>query len=174
MRTQIPRLSKSRFMAGLQCHKRLYLELYAPEIAAELDETTLARFRTGTAVGELARQRFAGGRLIAHDHEHHAGAVAETRALLDDPSVPALYEAAFSYDDVAVRVDIIARQGAREFDLIEVKSTASWKEPHLFEPCLQLLSLARIESHALAAPAQQPSRRNEHEECREHRAPTSK
>jgi len=146
MRAQIPRLSKSRFMAGLQCHRRLYLELYAPEIAAELDETTLARFRTGTAVGELARQRFAGGRLIASDHQHHAAAEAETRALLDDPNVPALYEAALSYDDVAVRADIIARQRGREFDLIEVKSTASWKEPHIFDLAVQLYVLegARI------------------------------
>jgi CRISPR/Cas system-associated exonuclease Cas4 (RecB family) len=141
MRTQIPRLSKSRFMAGLQCHKRLYLELYAPEITAELDETTLARFRTGTTVGELARQGFAGGRLIAHDHEHHADAEAETRALLDDPNVPALYEGAFSHDHVAVRADIIARQRAKEFDLIEVKSTASWKEPHLFDLAVQLYVL---------------------------------
>ena len=141
MRVQIPRLSKSRFMAGLQCHKRLYLELYAPEIAVEVDETTRARFRVGTAVGELARQRFAGGRLVPHDHQHHADAEAETRALLDDPNVPALYEAAFSYDGVAVRVDVIARQRAREFDLIEVKSAAGWKEPHLFDLAVQLYVL---------------------------------
>jgi len=141
MRAQIPRLSKSRFMAGLQCHKRLYLELYAPEIAAEVDETTLARFRTGTSVGELARQRFAGGRLVAYDHQHHADAEAETRALLDDRNVLTVYEAAFSYDDVAVRADIIARQRAREFDLIEVKSTASWKEPHLFDLAVQVYVL---------------------------------
>jgi hypothetical protein len=155
MRTQIPRLSKSRFMAGLQCHRRLYLELYAPEIAADLDETTVARFGVGTAVGELARQRFAGGRLIAHGHEHHADAEAETRALLDDPDVPALYEAAFSYDDVAVRADIIARQRAREFDLIEVKSTARWKEPRLFDLAVQLLSF-----RAKSSPACSNGRRN--------------
>jgi Domain of unknown function(DUF2779) len=141
MRKQIPRLSKSRFMAGLQCHKRLYLELYAPELAVQLDETTLARFGVGTAVGELARERFAGGRLITHDHRHHADAVAQTMALLDDPSVLAMYEAAFSHDDVAVRADIVARQGMHEFDLIEVKSTASWKEPHLFDLAVQLYVL---------------------------------
>jgi len=119
MRAQIPRLSKSRFMAGQQCQKRLYLELYAPELAAPLDDPTVARFGVGTAVGELARRRFACGQLIASDHQHHADAEAQTRVLLDDPSVPALYEAAFSYDDVAVRADILVRQGRQAFDLID-------------------------------------------------------
>jgi hypothetical protein len=75
MRASIPRLSKSRFMAGLQCHKRLYLELYDPGVAEPPDEVTQARLRVGTAVGEFARQRFPGGSLIAHDHRHHADAV---------------------------------------------------------------------------------------------------
>jgi hypothetical protein len=141
MRVAIPRLSKSRFMAGLQCHKRLYLELYTAELAGEDDPATLARLRVGTAVGELARQRFPGGELIAHDHQHHAEAEAQTRALLDDPNVPAIYEAAFSYDDIAVRADILVRQHADEFDLIEVKSTAGWKEPHLFDLAVQLYVL---------------------------------
>ena len=120
MRTRIPRLSKSRFLAGWQCHKRLYLELYAPELVAPPDPTLQARFDVGTAVGELARRRFPEGRLIAHDHEHHADAAAETRALLDDPSAPALYEAAFTHDDVAVRADILVRaKEPRRADMAE-------------------------------------------------------
>ena len=137
MRARIPRLSKSRFLAGSQCHKRLYLELYAPELAPPADPTLQARFDVGTAVGELARRRFPDGVLIAHDHEHHADAEAQTRALLDDPSLPALYEAAFTHDDVAVRADILVRQPANEFDLIEVKSTTGWKEPHLLDLAVQ-------------------------------------
>lgn len=141
MRARIPRLSKSRFMAGLQCHKRLYWELYSPELSAELSEAAAVRLRAGTAVGELARQRFAGGQLVPEDHQHHADAEARTRVLLDDPSVPALYEAAFSYDDVAVRADILVRRGMHEFELIEVKSTAGWKAPHLFDLAVQLYAL---------------------------------
>jgi predicted RecB family nuclease len=141
MRAAIPRLSKSRFMAGLQCHKRLYLELYAPELAGQLDETTVARFGVGTAVGELARQRFVGGQLIAHDHQHHAEAEIHTRGLLADPSVPAMYEAAFTYDNIAVRADILVRQCQNEFDLIEVKSTTSVKAVHLFDLAVQLYVL---------------------------------
>ena len=110
MRAVIPRLSKSRFMAGLQCHKRLYLELYTSDLSGPVDATTQARFDVGTTVGELARHRYPNGQLIAHDHQHHADAVVQTRALLDAPRVPALYEAAFSHDDVAVRADIVVRR----------------------------------------------------------------
>ncbi len=141
MRPAIPRLSKSRFMAGLQCHTRLYLELYDPGSAEPPDQTTQSRFRVGTSVGEVARQRFPGGSLIAHDHLHHADAEVQTRALLGDPRVPAMYEAAFSYDDVAVRADLVVRRHTNEFDLFEVKSTTGWKEPHLFDLAVQLYVL---------------------------------
>jgi hypothetical protein len=141
MRTRIPRLSKSRFMAGLQCHKRLYLELYAPDLAAETDAATQARFDAGTEVGEVARQRFPGGRLLAQDHKHHAAAEKETRRLLADPGVPTLYEAAFRHDDVAVRTDILVRQRRGTFDLIEAKSTTGWKEQHVPDLAVQLYVL---------------------------------
>jgi predicted RecB family nuclease len=141
MRTRIPRLSKSRFMAGLQCHKRLYLELYAPDLAAETDAATQARFDAGTEVGQVARQRFPGGRLLAQDHKHHAAAEKQTRELVTDASVPALYEAAFHHDDVAVRTDILVRRRRRKFDLIEVKSTTGWKEQHVPDLAVQLYVL---------------------------------
>jgi hypothetical protein len=49
------RLSNSRFTTGLQCHKRLYLQVHQPELAAEPDESTQARFKQGTEVGRVAR-----------------------------------------------------------------------------------------------------------------------
>ena len=52
-----PRLSKSKYVSGLQCHKRLYLEIYTPELATEHDEETQARLDAGTDVGEVARER---------------------------------------------------------------------------------------------------------------------
>ena len=77
-RETIPLLSKSRFMAGLQCHKRLYLECYHPDLADPIPESTQARFDTGTRVGELARSLFPGGILIHSDHFHHEQAMAAT------------------------------------------------------------------------------------------------
>ncbi|MHC4769512.1 MAG: DUF2779 domain-containing protein, partial [Planctomycetota bacterium] len=58
-------LSKSRFVAGSQCHKLLWWKVHEPD-AEELqpDKVLQDRFDQGRAVGELARTLFPGGRLI--------------------------------------------------------------------------------------------------------------
>lgn len=64
MPTSIPRLSKSRYLAGLQGAKRLYLEVHARELAGEIDEGTQAVLDAGTGVGALARERYPNGALV--------------------------------------------------------------------------------------------------------------
>ena len=91
VREWIPRLSKSRFLSGLQCHKRLWLECYARELATPPDAAAQAIFDTGSRVGTLARDRFAGGVLVEEDHFHHEEAVRRTRTLMTDPAVAAIY-----------------------------------------------------------------------------------
>jgi len=63
-RKQIPLLSKSRFMAGLQCHKRLYFECYNRDLADTVDDAQQSIFDTGTDVGQLTRNVYPGGVLI--------------------------------------------------------------------------------------------------------------
>ena len=140
-RDRIPRLSKSRFMSGLQCHKRLYLELYDTDLAGSGDESTQSAFDTGHRVGTLARDRYPKGRLISHDHLQHAHAELATRSALGNPAVPAIYEAAFSFDRVGVRADILARTRDRRFDLLEVKSTLDVKPEHEWDVAVQLYAL---------------------------------
>jgi hypothetical protein len=55
------RISKSKFMAGTQCLKRLYWQVREPELAAELDDSSEARIEQGREVGLLAQQLFPGG-----------------------------------------------------------------------------------------------------------------
>jgi len=59
------RLSKSKFLSGLQCHKRLYLEITQPELAEPPDPTTQALLAMGTEIGRLAQRRFPGGVQVA-------------------------------------------------------------------------------------------------------------
>jgi hypothetical protein len=136
-RQTIPLLSKSRFGAGLQCVKRLFLESYSREVADPIDPAQQAIFESGTAVGALARRRFPGGRLIKEAHYQHDRAVASTREALADRSVSAVYEAAFTYDDVRIRADVLARSGSDGLDLIEVKSSTSVKEEHIPDVAIQ-------------------------------------
>src|SRR6266568_121519 len=65
MASSSPRLSKSRFTSGLQCHKKLWWEVHEPD-AVELqpDKVLQDLFDQGRQVGEAARLRYPGGVLI--------------------------------------------------------------------------------------------------------------
>lgn len=64
MQNKSPRLSKSRFMAGLQCSKRLYLEAFHRELMTPPGPAQQKIFDSGNYVGELARDEFPGKVLI--------------------------------------------------------------------------------------------------------------
>ncbi len=136
-----PGLSKSRFQYGLQCLKRLYMETNHRELADPVDAALQARFDTGTAVGELAQQRFQGGTLITESYRAHESAVTRTQTLLSDFLIPALYEAAFTYQGIRTRVDVLARDPAGGFDLVEVKSTTSLKREHITDVAIQMYAV---------------------------------
>lgn len=135
------RLSKSKFLSGLQCQKRLYLEIHQPHLATPPDPGTQAMLDMGTEVGELARQRFPGGRLVMAGYRQTEAALAETALLIDDPTVPAIFEGAFLADGTLIRVDVIERistnRGASAWRLIEVKSSTKVKDVHLDDLAIQ-------------------------------------
>ena len=133
-----PQLSKSRYMAGLQCLKRLYMETYRRELADPVDPAQQARFDAGTAVGELARQRFPGGRLVAEQYYEHEQAVRTTRRLLHSVPVPPLYEAAFSFEGIRTRVDVLHKSGGPGFDMVEVKSSTGVSPVYIPDVAIQM------------------------------------
>ena len=68
-------ISKSRFLAGLQCDKHLWLELYRPDIKDAFSESTEARFEQGNIVGGYARLLYPNGVLIEDDYLHTVQAI---------------------------------------------------------------------------------------------------
>lgn len=135
------RLSKSRYLAGLQCHKRLYLMIHEPELAAPPNASRQAILDMGSTVGETARGYFPGGKLIEAGYRQSQDALDETAALMADPSVPAIFEAALLSEHTLVRVDVLLRetpeeQGSR-WRLIEVKSSGRPKAHHLDDLAIQ-------------------------------------
>jgi hypothetical protein len=137
------RLSKSRYLAGLQCHKRLYLTIHEPQLAAPPDASTQAILDMGATVGEAAREYFPGGKLVEADHRHSQDALDQTAALIADPSVPAIFEAALLFDRTFVRVDVLQRVQAAGAEgptwrLIEVKSSGRVKDLHLDDLAIQI------------------------------------
>ena len=129
-------LSKSRAMAGLQCHKRLWWQVHEPT-APELliDRHLQAVFDRGHRVGALARARVPGGVLIDLPHDAYEERLAATRRALDQ-GAPAVFEAAFRADSVYVSVDILERR-PEGFCLTEVKSTTKVKDEHLADVAIQ-------------------------------------
>ena len=133
-----PQLSKSRFMAGLQCLKRLYLECYQRELADPIDPSQQNLFDMGTTVGELARKVYQSGKLIDEKYFEHTQAVNSTESILKNSLVGTLFEPAFSFEEIRTRVDILTGSGGQGFDLIEVKSSTSVKKEHIPDVAVQI------------------------------------
>ena len=110
------RLSKSKYMAGRQCEKRLWLEIHRPDLI-EWDDAQMAWLSQGTAFGELARQLLGPGVLIDCGPDMPA-AVAQTSKLIQKSKPPRhVFEATLSHQNVRVRVDALRRKGA-SFEII--------------------------------------------------------
>ena len=126
-------LSKSRFLRGVQCHKHLYLHLRRPDLEPEIDPEGQAVLDEGIRVGEFARTLFPGGLLIPHGEE----SLKKTGEALRSPA-QSIFEGTFLYDDVYVKADILERSSeSTAWDLIEVKSSQSLKEEHLWDLAVQ-------------------------------------
>jgi len=135
-------LSKSRVMAGLQCHKRLWWTVHepaAPEL--EPDEALQAVYDEGTQGGEVARTYVPGGTLIDLPYNAYAERIAATAAALRQRT-PVIYEASFRASRVFVSVDILERR-SESASVIEVKSTTSVKEQHLPDVAVQAYVLGQ-------------------------------
>ncbi len=130
------RISKSKFMAGRQCLKRLYLQVHEPELAGEPEDAAEAIIEQGREVGMLARNLFPGGVEIPSDGRLDE-AIRATRELVANSEVPAIFEAAFEHNGVLVRVDVLHRRKDERWRLIEVKSTTEVKDHHLEDVAIQ-------------------------------------
>lgn len=128
-------ISKSKYMAGVQCLKRLYLLVHEPELGSGKSAADFARMDQGRAVGLLARQLFPGGVLVRTGDPEEA--IRITKEFIANPDIPAIFEAAFEHEGVLVRVDILHRRQDGRWRLIEVKSSASMKEEHPEDVAIQ-------------------------------------
>ncbi len=130
-------LSKSKFVVGEQCLKRLYWEVHERDRLPPADPLQEARFQQGHEVGEVARRAFPGGVLVEESFRDHEAAMRRTAELMTQPGVNAIFEAAFEHDGVRVRVDVLERRARGRWRLVEVKSTASVKDYHLIDLAIQ-------------------------------------
>ena len=129
-------LSKSTFMYGNQCMKRLWLHKFNPALRDEEDEAQIAIFQTGTDVGLLAQQRYFGGIDASPLNAFHYQQSVYNTANLIAKGVKVIYEAAFQFDGVLAAMDILVKRKDKWY-AYEVKSSTSVKEPFLQDAALQ-------------------------------------
>jgi predicted RecB family nuclease len=132
-----PLLSKSRFIAGLQCPLRLWYQCFSPQLASPVSPAQRAIFEVGREVGRLATGLYPEGIVIKEGHSDHDKAVESTRTAIGDPEIPAILEAAFVHKGLRIRVDILERLSTGKWNLIEVKSSTSPKQAHLPDVAIQ-------------------------------------
>jgi hypothetical protein len=134
-------LGRRKVLAGLQCERRLWLQVNSKSLATPPDAAAKARFALGDEVRECARELFPGGVLVLEHPSAHAKALARTQELMADAAVPAIFEAAFEFEGVRIRVDILERIGRDRWGLRQVESTGSVQPEQLDDLALQCFVL---------------------------------
>jgi hypothetical protein len=131
-------LSKSRYLASLQCDRRLWFDIHDRDSATPMSDATRHILDMGTEVGFAAHHLFPEGVLVDVPASEHALAIHQTRDLMADESVPAIFEAAFEHQSVRIRVDILERREGGRWGLREVKSSSGVKRAqHLPDVAVQ-------------------------------------
>lgn len=136
MTTYKHKLSKSRYIAGKQCVKKLYLGKYLRELAAPISANQEAIFLQGDLVGEWAKKRFPNGKDATPESFYDYGPSIEKTKEWIDRGEEVIYEASFFHDKVMAALDIFIQKDGKRI-AIEVKSSTSLHDYHLDDGALQ-------------------------------------
>ena len=126
-------LTKSQFLSGCACEKRLWLELHKPEEGKSRTEGTEERLEDGLRVGTLARTVYPGGVLI--EAKRIAEAVEETKKAIAE-GAETIFEGAFAVGGLVARGDVLERKDSG-WKLTEVKGSTKIEEKHLLDIAYQ-------------------------------------
>ena len=134
-------LSKSRYKRGLHCNKQLWLSTHKFSLGNyEKNFSTLI----GDKVGIGATEIYQNGKMVDTPFNKHDEAVQKTLELMNDLKVGAVFEAAFSYDNINIRVDVLERLENNCWGIREVKSSKSIKENFYHDISIQYFVLKKL------------------------------
>jgi hypothetical protein len=129
-------LSKSTFLMGCQCPKRLWLHKFQPDVRDEMDEGQEAIFQAGTDVGLIARQLFDEGiDASPPTFYQYQKSVADTEKYIRN-GANIIYEACFQFDGVLSAIDILVKKRNKWY-AFEVKGSASVKPQFILDAAIQ-------------------------------------
>lgn len=135
-------LTKSRFLSGLQCYKKLWLEVHEPEKIPRPSPADQFIMDQGTRIGRIAAQRYSDGLLLPQNYMQIKENVAQTHEELKNPRP--LFEAGFQHERCYARVDIFNPiEGG--WELIEVKSSTKPKDEYYYDLAFQKYIIDQLE-----------------------------
>ena len=130
-------LSKSTFMMGHQCPKRLWLYKNKPELRPAISASQQMVFTKGTNTGLLAQQLFPGGKdATPVDYFSYPQAIKQTYDWITNGE-KIIYEAAFQFDRVMAALDILVNKKNGKWHAYEVKSSTEVKDQFIMDAALQ-------------------------------------
>ncbi len=131
-------ITKTKYLNGLQCHKRLWVETFAADKIGQPSRAQQRALQQGIEVGIAARRAFPKGYLIAGAGNDALG---QTQAALRHGMI-CLFEPAFLYQDILVRCDILHQNVAGDWEIVEVKASTHVKSHYLHDLAIQTYVLS--------------------------------
>lgn len=129
-------LSKSKFLSGIQCDKKLWFDFYRKDLKWPTDDQTQAVFDLGHRIGLLAQKMFPNGKdATPEDYSNLQPSIENTKKWISE-KVETIYEATFTANNAFCMLDILHRKDD-EVWAIEVKSSTSVKDYHFTDASLQ-------------------------------------
>ena len=130
--------TKSKYLNGLQCHKRLWYEKNHPERAVTTSTIPRAQqriFDESNEVKKLAQDYLSKGE---GEHIEAIGSIESANQTQDSikRGVPYIFGASFIFNDIYVRCDILQKD-SDSWEIIGIKSSTQVKERHLDELAIQ-------------------------------------
>ena len=132
---RVPLISKTRYLAGLQCPKLLWYHFNQPDALPPVDVATQAIFDQGKEVGTLAKTLFPKGLEVGEGVIKKIAVDELSRAAL--PKRRPMFEAGFISGCAYARADVLLPVGRDGWDVVEVKSTTKAKDVHISDLALQ-------------------------------------
>ncbi len=135
-------ISKSKFIAGLSCEKRLFFEVNHPELKAPITASQESKFVMGHQIGALAQERFPGGVNAEPDNKRDFQLWIESTRKFIVKGEGIVYEAAFSSNGSFCALDILLNQNSH-LTAIEVKSGGSKTDTYVKDAAFQYFVMSQ-------------------------------
>ncbi|MCA9497057.1 MAG: DUF2779 domain-containing protein, partial [Nanoarchaeota archaeon] len=125
-------LTKSKYLAGLQCPKLLWTQVNDKDSIPEVNEAQQKIFDVGTQIGILATKLFPEGIKVSEDS--FTENLNQSKELLKENKP--LFEAGFMINNLFSRADILVPNGD-SWDIVEVKSSTEVKDVNIHDVSFQ-------------------------------------